>query len=106
VEMELAHLIQPMLIAGGLSGGAMGTLHYLLRPLNLGRVACYAIGSVTCLLALAGALSTRQSWTMEEVIIMAFGIWTITGAVVALAYLVDGQGARERRAARREHRKG
>jgi uncharacterized membrane protein len=84
----------------------MGTVHYLLRPLNLSRTTCYTIGSVCCLVALAGALSTRQSWLALEVMVVAVGIWVLTGAVVALTYLVDGLGAKTRRQTRRAHREG
>lgn len=94
-------LIQPVLLAGGLSGGTMGTIHYLLRPLHLSRPVCYTIGSVCCLVALAGALSTRQVWLPVEVMILSLGIWVITGSVVVLTYLIDGLNARQRRQARR-----
>jgi hypothetical protein len=91
-EPELKKLVAGGLVAGGLSGGTLGFLHYALRavkPDGNHPVVNYTIGSTSCLTALSAltlALKGKQGlgW-----VVAYFLIWGISGAFTLSAYVAD-----------------
>jgi hypothetical protein len=96
--IEITTEIIPTLIAGSISGGTMGWLHHQLKPLKLHQLVNYTIGSASCLLAYSTSLLANFPISPALAVFRAWGIWVITGAIVAVAYLFDGVDKRRRRA--------
>lgn len=96
-------------LAGGLSAGGLGTIHYILRPFNLHPVASYTVGSAACLAAASGFLYHRGNRKGEDMSGLVAGLWVIwgmSGSVVASAWALDWlYSQRRRRMAQLESRR-
>jgi hypothetical protein len=93
------------LIAGLVAGGILGTSHYVMRPLNLHPVYCYAYGCFWVFCGLSGYLYylTAGNW---QLIAGGWLILGLSGAFVAATYLLDWLTSRAgAKAARDEARK-
>jgi ABC-type multidrug transport system permease subunit len=97
-EPNVKTLVMSGLIAGGLSGGTLGFLHYALRAINPDGnhpVVNYTIGSTSCLTALSAVTLALKGRKGLGWVLLYLLIWGISGAFTLLAYIADEIVARK-----------
>jgi hypothetical protein len=92
---DLSNTILTFSVTGICAGGVLGTLHYILRPLNLPNLANYTIGSFIWVAAASIAL-LHEGVTWLAVL----GLWLVlgwSGAFDGATYLFDAIFKRRRK---------